>query len=266
MVGMPLQNRVRPDGEIVASPNRGLMMGNRGCLHGHGRELGVTRWRSKLWIACVLDWRGRQRDPMTPGRWTALFFLDEATALAAGHRPCGYCRRPDYAAFAEVWRIAAGLPAPLRATEMDARLHAERVDRTRRKRTHVRDIDDLPEGVMVRAGETIGLLVDGQFRPWSFTGYGSPLRASLSGPVEVLTPPSIVDAISAGYRPLVHPTVVLASRRSAWEEPPGLRGQLRRPGMAGAGVSGAGAADAKRPRPPFSGRGLSVQSRPDSRG
>jgi hypothetical protein len=132
---MPLQNRVLPDGEIVAASARGLLMGNRGCLHGQGRELGVTRWRSKLWIACVLDWRGRRRDPMTPGRWTALFFLDEATALAAGHRPCGYCRRADYTDFAEAWRLAAGLAARPSATDMNARLHAERTDRSRRKRT-----------------------------------------------------------------------------------------------------------------------------------
>ena len=94
---MPLQNRVTPTGEIVADPGRGLLIGNRGCLHGPDRRLGVARWRSKLWICCVLDWKGVRRDPMPPGRWTALFFLDEATALAAGHRPCAYCRRADFA-------------------------------------------------------------------------------------------------------------------------------------------------------------------------
>jgi hypothetical protein len=225
---MPLQNRVRPDGEIVAASARGLLMGNRGCLHGQGRELGVTRWRSKLWIACVLDWRGRRRDPMTPGRWTALFFLDEATALAAGHRPCAYCRRADYTAFADAWRLSAGLPKRLSAAEMDAHLHAERTDRTRRKRTHRRDIADLPEGVMIRAANGPSLLVNGQLRPWSFTGYGSPLPAADSGPVEVLTPPSIVAAISAGYRPLVHPTALAGCATAGWEELPGFRGQLRR--------------------------------------
>ena len=107
---MPLQNRVTPAGEIVADRSRGLMMGNRGCLHGQGRSLAVSRWRSKLWICCLLDFKGVQRDPMPPGRWTALFFLDEATALSAGHRPCGYCRRPDYLAFAQAWRTARQLP------------------------------------------------------------------------------------------------------------------------------------------------------------
>src|SRR5499426_3922843 len=133
---MPLQNRVTPAGEIVADPSRGLLMGNRGCLHGPGRALGVSRWRSKLWICCLLDFKGVQRDPMPPGRWTALFFLDEATALAAGHRPCGYCRRADYLAFGEAFRAAHGLAERPRAPYLDAWLHAERVEsRTRRQRT-----------------------------------------------------------------------------------------------------------------------------------
>ena len=125
---MPLQNRVTPTGEIVADLGRGLLMGNRGCLHGPDRRLGVARWRSKLWICCVLDWKGVRRDPMPPGRWTALFFLDEATALAAGHRPCAYCRRADFVAFAEAWRGAHRLAQRPHAAEIDARLHAERVD------------------------------------------------------------------------------------------------------------------------------------------
>ncbi len=102
-VASPLQNRVTPTGEIVRDRARGLMMGNRGCLHGQARELGSARWRSKLWICCVLEWKGVRRDVMPPGRWTALFFLDEATALAAGHRPCAYCRREDFLAFAHAW-------------------------------------------------------------------------------------------------------------------------------------------------------------------
>jgi hypothetical protein len=226
---MPLQNRVKPDGDIVAASARGLLMGNRGCLHGQARELGISRWRSKLWIGCVLDWRGRRRDPMPPGRWTALFFLDEATALAAGHRPCAYCRRADYVDFAEAWRRSAGLAARPAATEMDAQLHAERTDRVRRKRTHLADLAELPEGVMIRTGDGASLLVEGRLRPWSFSGYGSALPERPSGLVEVLTPPSIVAAISAGYRPLIHPTALLGSDDSHWDEPQGMRGQLRRP-------------------------------------
>ncbi|HEV2451321.1 MAG TPA: hypothetical protein VGS62_05300 [Streptosporangiaceae bacterium] len=203
---MPLQNRVTPEGEIVADLSRGLMMGNRGCLHGQGRELGVTRWRSKLWICCVLEFRGRRRDPMPPGRWTALFFLDEATALAAGHRPCAECRRGDYLDFTGAWRAARGLASPPRAQEMDAVLHRERVDRTRRKVTHWLPAAGLPDGVMIRAGGRAGLLIGGRVRPWSFTGYGT--TSGVPRVAEVLTPPSIVAAIAAGYRPLVHPSAV----------------------------------------------------------
>jgi hypothetical protein len=205
--GAPLQNRVAPTGEIVAVPARGLLMGNRGCLHGPDRTLGTARWRSKLWICCVLDWRGRRRDPMPPGRWTALFFLDEATALAAGHRPCGYCRRPAYLSFAGAWRVARGLARPPRAGEMDAQLHAERVDpRSRRQRTSRALAGTLPDGVMVAHGGGPGLLLGGRVLPWSFTGYLAPVALRHDAAVDVLTPPSTVAAIAAGYRPLLHPS------------------------------------------------------------
>ena len=205
---MPLQNRVTPAGEIVTDPGRGLMMGNRGCLHGQGRTLGASRWRSKLWICCLLDFKGVQRDPMPPGRWTALFFLDEATALAAGHRPCAYCRRADYLAFAEAWGAAWHLPQRPGATAMDTALHRERTDRSRRKLTYLAPAAELPDGVMSRAGGGPGLLIAGRVRPWSFHGYGAPAPADQAGRVEVLTPPSIVAAITAGYRPLVHPSAL----------------------------------------------------------
>jgi len=204
---MPLQNRVTPTGEIVADPGRGLLMGNRGCIHRPDRTLGVSRWRSKMWIACVLDWRGRRRDPMPPGRWTALFFLDEATALAAGHRPCGYCRRQDYLAYAGAWRRAAGLDLRPRAGEMDAMLHAERVEpRTRRKRTRPGVIADLPDGAMVRHEGASGLVTGGRFLAWSFAGYGEPVALAPDTAVELLTPPASVAVIAAGYRPMLHPT------------------------------------------------------------
>jgi hypothetical protein len=202
---VPLQNRVTPTGAIVADPSRGLMMGNRGCLHGPGRTLGVSRWRSKLWICCVLDWKGVRRDPMPPGRWTALFFTDEATALAAGHRPCAYCRRSDYLDFTEAWRVARSLDDRPRAAAMDSVLHRERVDRRRRQLTYPLPEAGPTDGTMIRADEHIGLVLGGRLRPWSFHGYGPPVPVP-AGAVEVLTPPSIVAAIAAGYRPLVHPT------------------------------------------------------------
>jgi hypothetical protein len=222
---MPLQNRVTPAGEIVADPGRGLMMGNRGCLHGQGRELGVSRWRSTLWICCVLDWQGIRRDPMPPGRWTALFFVDEATALAAGHRPCAHCRRLDFLDFAEAWRAARCLGRRPRAREMDAILHRERVDRARRQITQHMPVGELPDGVMIRIGGVAGLLIAGRLRPWSFSGYGAPAHGSLPGMAEVLTPPSIIAAIAAGYRPIVHPSALPAAQQ-AGEPPPLVRAHV----------------------------------------
>lgn len=207
MTATPLQNRVTPTGEIVADPARGTLMGNRGCLHRPDRTLGAARWRSKLWICCVLRWRDVRRDVMPPGRWTALFFLDEATALAAGHRPCGYCRREAYASFTGAWRRAAGLARPPRAGEMDAALHAERVDpRTRRQQTRPALAGGLPEGTMVRHDGTCGLLAGGRFLPWTHGGYLAPAALPRGARVELLTPPSTVAAIRAGYRPLLHPS------------------------------------------------------------
>jgi hypothetical protein len=142
---------------------------------------------------------------MPPGRWTALFFLDEATALAAGHRPCAYCRRPAFIAFAEAWRRAHGLTERPRAGEIDVRLHTERVDpRSRRQLTRPALVGRLPEGAMVRYGGVLGVLVGERILPWSFTGYGVPIAVTSSTSVESLTPPATVATIAAGYRPSVH--------------------------------------------------------------
>jgi hypothetical protein len=136
-----------------------------------------------------------------------LFFLDEATALAAGHRPCGYCRRADHQWFGESWRAGRGLPARLRAGEMDIELHAERVEsRTRRKVTRTAVAGDLPDGAMISHAGSTGLWCDGALRPWSFEGYGAPVPLPARAEVTLLTPPSIVAALGAGYRPLVHPS------------------------------------------------------------
>ena len=212
---MPLQNRVTPTGEIVSDPGRGLLMGNRGCLHGPDRRLGAARWRSKAWICCTLDWKGVRRDPMPPGRWTALFFLDEATALAAGHRPCAYCRRADFNAFAEAWQRAHRLPERPRAGEMDARLHAERVEpRSRRQLTHMSPLGGLPDGAMVRFGGVPGLVAGSRILPWSFAGYGAAIGVASATTVELLTPRATVATIAAGYQPMLHPSA----------EPPGFAG------------------------------------------
>src|SRR5699024_6995969 len=152
---MPLQNRVTPFGKIVAEPWRGRLMGNRGCLHDGEGRLGVRRWRTQRWISCRLEFRDRHREPMPQGRYTALFFWDEAAALAAGHRPCAECRRADYNRFMEAW-IAAGLPGgPGQggARVADRHLHRHRVTRRRQQVRFKADPADLPDGVVVVAPE-----------------------------------------------------------------------------------------------------------------
>jgi hypothetical protein len=213
--GAPLQNRVTPTGEIVSHPARGMLMGNRGCIHSPERTLGATRWHSKMWICCVLSWGGRRRDVMPPGRWTALFFLDEATALAAGHRPCGYCRSADHLWFGDRWRVAAGMLARPRAAEMDGWLHAERVDRrTRRQVTTAVLAGGLPDGAMISHRGRAALVCGGTLLPWSFDGYGAPEPLSPRARVDLLTPPPVVAVLAAGYRPLVHPSAGPTPMRS----------------------------------------------------
>lgn len=210
---MPRQNRVTPFGEIVAVPERGTLTGNRGCLHDAQGRLGAARWRTKAWIACLTEFRGRHRDPMPPGRWTALFFLDEATAFAAGHRPCGECRRADHRRFSAAWRAGHGLAAeaPLRAAEIDAVLHAARIDpATRRPRRDRAALATLPAGTMIvhpGHSETPALWWRGLLHPWSAGGYGAPACADGEAVVDVLTPAPIRAAFAAGYRPGTHPSL-----------------------------------------------------------
>jgi hypothetical protein len=181
-------------------------MGNRGgCLHDGARRLGRRRWVSRAWIACVLDFRGRHRPIMTPGRYTELFFLDEATALAAGHRPCFECRRGDARAFAQAWAKGNGLDAAPRAGEMDAALHGERIGRGRLHPTHHLPADDLPDGTMVLLGAVPHLFAAGTVQQWSFAGYQPPTRLP-GGPVDVITPLSVVHTLATGYRPVLHPS------------------------------------------------------------
>jgi hypothetical protein len=152
-----------------------------------------------------------------------LFFLDEATALAAGHRPCAYCRRADYLRFAGAWQAAQQLPSRPRAPDMDQILHRERLDPARRKRTYRAPAGALPDGVLIRAGGTIGLLRGGQLRPWSFRGYAAPVAGGLPGVAEVLTPASVVAVIAAGYQPMLHPSAAagsVATERAAMMAPP----------------------------------------------
>ncbi len=199
---MPLQNRVTPFGEVVALCGRGLVMGNRGVLHEDERRI-VRSWQGRRWIACRLAFRGRQRIVMRPRNYTELFFLDEATAFSAGHRPCAECRNADYKRFARLWEQCLG--APVSADTIDAALHVERLA-GRAKRTYRAELAALPFGTYI-AVDGVPLLVwnDG-LRIWSDSGYGGTMPRPACGDVEVLTPPSIVKVFAAGYLPVVHPT------------------------------------------------------------
>ncbi len=199
---MTRQNRVTPVGEIVADPSRGALMGNRGCLHDAAGRLGRARWRTQAWIACRLSFRGRHREVMAPGRYTELFFLDEATAYAAGHRPCAECRRADFTRFMEVWRECFG-PTD-RVGIVDRALHAARVDRQRRKITFFAPAATLPGGTMIRSADGPALIRDGALRHWSNGGYGN--RTALPrGAVEVLTPEPVVAQLRSGLPVAFHP-------------------------------------------------------------
>ncbi|MEW6640080.1 MAG: hypothetical protein AB1586_06215 [Pseudomonadota bacterium] len=201
---MPLQNRVTPQGDIVATPHRGLFTGNRGIIHDPAtRTLLGRRWTTHAWIVCTCDFRGRRRQVMATRSWTELFFLDEATALAAGHRPCFFCRRDDANAFRAAW--ASGLATVPRAAEMDAVLHAERLDgRQRRLHSWPGSIAALPDGAMVQVGVDSFLINGGRLLRWSFAGYQA--VENVPDGARLLTPPSTVRALAAGYQPVLHPS------------------------------------------------------------
>ena len=199
---MPLQNRVTPFGDIVALPGRGLFTGNRGILHDDHRRI-VRPWQGKRWIACVTEFRGIRRVLMRPHTWTELFFLDEATALAAGHRPCAECRRAEYRRFQSCWRSCFGGDA--RADDMDAVLHEHRLER-RRKRTHRRRLDGLPDGVFVALDDAAWLVLGPALLRWSVAGYTERRQRRHFDDVEVLTPKPMIDVIAAGYAPVLHRT------------------------------------------------------------
>jgi hypothetical protein len=215
----PLQNRVTPQGEIIACAARGTMFGNRGgALHTPDKTLTSRRWKTKAWICCVLAFKGRRRVVMSPNRYTELFFLDEATALAAGHRPCFECRRQDALRFSEAWQVARGLARRPSAPQMDDVLHAERIARKGEKKTYRSPLRSLPDGSFVLCQGTPCLVLEGRLRQWSPDGYGAAIAAGGSNPVEVLTPPSIVAVLSAGYLARLHPSAFAASGTAASTE------------------------------------------------
>jgi hypothetical protein len=202
---MPLQNRVTPSGDIIATLHRGMFTGNRGIIHDPAtKTLLRRRWASRAWLTCVCEFRNRRRDVMGGRSWTELFFLDEATALSAGHRPCFFCRRDDANRFRAAWEAGNGVTNIL-ADEIDVVLHRERLD-GRAKRLHKlpAPMMRLADGAMVALGGESYLVANGELLRWSFDGY-HPASVS-AGAAMLLTPPSTLRALDAGYRPVLHPS------------------------------------------------------------
>jgi hypothetical protein len=208
---VPLQNRVTPYGEIVSTPERGTLFGNRGGrFHDpSSRSLLKRRFISRRWICCELAFKGRHRAVFGQG-YTELFFLDEATALSAGHRPCFECRRADALRFRDAFARGNSLAALPLADEMDARLHAERLA----PRPRVVDWRQLPDGAMIGDGRDAWLITHGLALSWSAAGYRarlSPIRRK-AAELRLLTPPSIVAALRVGFTPRLHETATRPAR------------------------------------------------------
>jgi hypothetical protein len=201
---MPFQNRVTPLGELVATPERGLVYGNRGRLHDDDGEI-RRQWQLRRWISCHLEFRGRYRvaGPMAPGRYTGLFFLDEATAFAAGHRPCAECRNADYKSFLAL-TDASG------ADELDLGLEAERLgDDNAGRRLHERQFADVPDGAFVLLGDSPHLVLGDSLLRWSAAGYTERRTRPQQGRAVVITPPTTLAVLEAGWEgsvPLLHPS------------------------------------------------------------
>jgi hypothetical protein len=201
---MPLQNRVTPTGEIIATPHRGLFTGNRGIIHDPAtKTLLRKRWSCRAWLICVTEFRGRRRVVMGGRSWTELFFLDEATAFAAGHRPCFYCRREDANRFRAAWEEGNRVRDVL-APDMDRVLHRERLASGKKLHPLPMKIEKLPDGTMVQAGDDSFLIAQGRALKWSPAGYTRADRAL--DHAMLLTPPSTVRAFATGFRPVLHPS------------------------------------------------------------
>lgn len=203
---MPYQNRVTPRGEIIRSSDRGLLMGNRGCLHNSERQI-VRASKIVHWVTCLLQFKNQRRKLMTPGKYTELFFLDEATALAAGHRPCATCQNARYKRFKKLWFQANGVSDSDR-TIMDRQLHSERLDAEGQKVTFEADLASLPDGTFIER-DNQSLLVWGEnLLRWSTAGYVAAEVRPSNGVVRVLTPRSIVEVLRLGYvaQHDLHPT------------------------------------------------------------
>jgi len=198
-----LQNRVDPFGHLIKTTARGSMMGNRGVIHNANREI-VRPFKLKAWITCRLQFKGKHRVVMTPDRWTELFFLDEATAFAAGHRPCAECRRGDFTRFKLSWikgNPEHNFTAKTSITAIDEILHRERLDANKSKNTFDENADTIPDGVFVTINNKAWLVANRLLFLWSPFGYTESIAMPASGTVTVLTPKSVVNTFRAGYLP-----------------------------------------------------------------
>lgn len=209
---MPLQNRVSPFGTLTATPERGTWTGNRGVIHNSDKE--ITRNHAvKYWITFELKYKDFQRNVMTPNRWTELFFLDEATAFAAGHRPCGFCRNPDFKRFKSLWLLANGerygLEKDAKIDAIDALIHQERLNENGSQKTFKANLSTLPNGTFVTLNEPSKayLWFQQNLHEWSFSGYTKVLDFLQNQEVEVLTPFSYVETFKAGYLPEAHVSI-----------------------------------------------------------
>lgn len=210
---MPLQNRVNPFGNMIATPERGAFTGNRGVLHNHQKQI-IKNHAVKYWIACVLNYKGKRRELMTPNRWTELFFLDEATAFAAGHRPCGFCRHADFKRFKNLWFLANSKTYHLKGTvkidTIDAIIHKERLDEKNTQKTFKALLNTLPDGVFIKLThkQEAFLWMHHQLYQWSFGGYKKSKAVDTNQVVDVLTPASYVEVFRMGYQPQIHVTAM----------------------------------------------------------
>jgi hypothetical protein len=201
-----LQNRVDPFGNIFRTPARGAWMGNRGVIHDEHKHIRKP-FRTRAWITCVLQFKGRRRQVMTPRRWTELFFLDEATAFAAGHRPCFECRRQDALRFKTCWikgNPVYGFDNNTPMDEIDRILHRERIDSNGRKLSYEALLQDLPDGAFIEMEGSAWLVTNDLVHEWTPFGYEKKIALSPQQPVSVLTPGSVVNAFRAGYLPQIH--------------------------------------------------------------
>ena len=206
---MPLQNRVNPFSTLISTPERGAWTGNRGVIHNERKEI-IKNHAVKYWITCVLKYKNARRSVMTPNRWTELFFLDEATAFAAGHRPCGFCRHADFKRFKDFWLKANGeqygLTSKTKMDIIDTFIHQERLDKNGVQKTFKSTLAALPDGTFITLDEVDKsyLWYDQNLYEWSFSGYTKVFKFDKNQEVTVLTPLSYVAVFKAGYVPEVH--------------------------------------------------------------